>query len=95
MERELLETFDAAKKAADATAGQGDSPEAGRCLDALRRLRDIRVNTDILVSTQVSGRLPRLDWLIVLVAEESTFPADACGGGNITVGDVSLVLGLL
>lgn len=57
MERELLETFDAAKKAADATAGQGDSPEAGRCLDALHRLRDIRVNTDILVSTQVGKRL--------------------------------------
>nr|ACG34845.1 transcription elongation factor A protein 2 [Zea mays] len=57
MDRELLETFDAAKKAADAAAGDGNSPEAGRCLDALRRLRDIRVNTDILVSTQVGKRL--------------------------------------
>ncbi|PWZ21523.1 Transcription elongation factor TFIIS [Zea mays] len=57
MDRELLETFDAAKKAADEAAGDGNSPEAGRCLDALRRLRDIRVNTDILVSTQVGKRL--------------------------------------
>ncbi|KAG8098747.1 hypothetical protein GUJ93_ZPchr0013g37410 [Zizania palustris] len=57
MERELLETFDAAKKAADAAAGEDDSPEADRCLDALRRLRAIRVTTEILVSTQVGKRL--------------------------------------
>ncbi|KAK3145684.1 hypothetical protein QOZ80_3BG0256080 [Eleusine coracana subsp. coracana] len=57
MERELLETFEAAKKAADAIAGEDDSPEADRCLDALRRLRAIRVNTEILVSTQVGKRL--------------------------------------
>ncbi|XP_062212818.1 transcription elongation factor TFIIS-like [Phragmites australis] len=57
MERELLETFEAAKKAADAAAGEADSPEADRCLDALRRLRAIRVNTDVLVSTQLGKRL--------------------------------------
>jgi hypothetical protein len=57
MERELLETFEAAKKAADAVAGEDDSPEADRCLDALRRLRAIPVNTEVLVSTQVSGGL--------------------------------------
>ena len=28
-------------------------PEAGRCLDALRRLRDFPVTTEVLVSTQV------------------------------------------
>jgi len=55
MEREVLETFEAAKKAADAASGEADSPEADRCLDALRRLRAIRVNTGVLVSTQVSG----------------------------------------
>ncbi|RCV40263.1 hypothetical protein SETIT_9G038600v2 [Setaria italica] len=60
MERELLETFEAAKKAADAAAGADDSPEADRCLDALRRLRAIRVNTDVLVSTQVGKRLRHL-----------------------------------
>lgn len=60
MERELLETFEAAKKAADAAAGEDDSPEADRCLDALRRLRAIRVNTDVLVSTQVGKRLRHL-----------------------------------
>lgn len=54
MERELLETFEAAKKAADAAAGADDSPEADRCLDAMRRLRGLRVTTDVLVSTQVS-----------------------------------------
>uniref|UniRef100_A0A453M7P5 Transcription elongation factor n=1 Tax=Aegilops tauschii subsp. strangulata TaxID=200361 RepID=A0A453M7P5_AEGTS len=55
MERELMETFEAAKKAAD--AADGSSPEAERCLDALRRLREFRVNTDVLVSTQVGKRL--------------------------------------
>ncbi|VAI24009.1 unnamed protein product [Triticum turgidum subsp. durum] len=59
MERELMETFEAAKKAADAAAEEADgsSPEAERCLDALRRLREFRVNTDVLVSTQVGKRL--------------------------------------
>ncbi|KAJ1293013.1 hypothetical protein BS78_01G035400 [Paspalum vaginatum] len=60
MEREVLETFEVAKKAADAAAGEADSPEADRCLDALRRLRAIRVNTDVLVSTQVGKRLRHL-----------------------------------
>jgi transcription elongation factor S-II len=58
MERELLETFEAAKKAADAAAGADDSPEADRCLDAMRRLRGLRVTTDVLVSTQVSAPHP-------------------------------------
>jgi hypothetical protein len=55
MERELLETFEAAKKAADAAAEDdgASSPEAGRCLDALRRLRGFPVTTEVLVSTQV------------------------------------------
>ncbi|KAJ3669392.1 hypothetical protein LUZ60_011342 [Juncus effusus] len=58
MERELLETFEAAKKAADAAAeGDGATPEAERCVDALKRLRKIRVTTDVLVSTQVGKRL--------------------------------------
>ncbi|KAM3261582.1 hypothetical protein ACQJBY_052326 [Aegilops geniculata] len=59
MERELMETFEAAKKAADAAAEEADgsSPEAERCLDALRRLREFRVNTDVLVSTQLGKRL--------------------------------------
>ncbi|KAF8708564.1 hypothetical protein HU200_029935 [Digitaria exilis] len=60
MEKELLETFEAAKKAADAAAGEGDSPEADRCVDALRRLRAVQVNTDVLVSTQVGKRLRHL-----------------------------------
>ncbi|WVZ61013.1 hypothetical protein U9M48_010953 [Paspalum notatum var. saurae] len=60
MEREVLETFEAAKKAADAASGEADSPEADRCLDALRRLRAIRVNTGVLVSTQVGKRLRHL-----------------------------------
>lgn len=55
-----METFEAAKKAADAAAEEADgsSPEAERCLDALRRLREFRVNTDVLVSTQVCRPLP-------------------------------------
>ncbi|KAJ4797782.1 Transcription elongation factor TFIIS [Rhynchospora pubera] len=64
-ERELLETFEAAKKAADAAAEEGgasssSSPEADRCIDALNRLRQIKVTTAVLVSTQVGKRLRSL-----------------------------------
>lgn len=66
MERELLEAFEAARKAADAVgeaaaaagAGEEESPEAARCVDALRRLRGARVTTAALVSTQVSHAAP-------------------------------------
>ncbi|XP_072982624.1 transcription elongation factor TFIIS-like [Typha latifolia] len=50
MEKELLETFDAAKKAADAA-------EVERCVDALRRMKKIPVSTKVLVETQVGKRL--------------------------------------
>jgi hypothetical protein len=90
MERELLETFQAAKKAADAVAGDDDSPEADRCLDALRRLRAISVNTEVLVSTQVSGgpnpsvfRLIRFD---IHPRPLVMFPADTCSGSNLVFG---------
>ncbi|EHA8591817.1 putative Transcription elongation factor TFIIS [Cocos nucifera] len=54
MKEELLETFEAAKRAADAAAEAGGaSPEADRCVDALRQLRKIPVTTDVLVATQV------------------------------------------
>uniref|UniRef100_A0A0D9WWZ1 Transcription elongation factor n=1 Tax=Leersia perrieri TaxID=77586 RepID=A0A0D9WWZ1_9ORYZ len=64
MERELLEAFEAARKAADAVGeevaevgGEGESPEAARCVDALRRLRGARVTTAALVSTQVGKHI--------------------------------------
>ncbi|XP_010931383.1 transcription elongation factor TFIIS [Elaeis guineensis] len=58
MKEELLETFEAAKRAADAAAEAGGlSPEADRCVDALRQLRKIPVTTDVLVATQVGKRL--------------------------------------
>ncbi|OAY81680.1 Transcription elongation factor TFIIS [Ananas comosus] len=63
MEKEVAETFEAAKKAADATAAAaegGGSPEADRCVGALRRLRKMTVTTDILVTTQVGKRLRAL-----------------------------------
>lgn len=54
MEKELLQTFDIAKKAADvASEAGGPSPEVDRCVDALRRLRRIPVTTQNLVETQV------------------------------------------
>ncbi|KAF3334668.1 Transcription elongation factor TFIIS [Carex littledalei] len=60
-ERELLEIFEAAKKAADAASEDGGaSPEADRCIDALNRLREIKVTTAVLVSTQVGKRLRSL-----------------------------------
>lgn len=57
MEKELIELFDSAKKAADAAAvgggGAESSPEEDRCLDALKVLKKFPVNYQILVSTQV------------------------------------------
>ncbi|CAL9075092.1 unnamed protein product [Musa acuminata var. zebrina] len=54
MDKDLLQTFDAAKKAADVAAeAGGPSPEVDRCVDALRRLRRIPVTTQNLVETQV------------------------------------------
>ncbi|KAJ8898897.1 hypothetical protein K2173_008206 [Erythroxylum novogranatense] len=60
MERELVELFEAAKKSADAAAGDGVSsngPEVGRCVDALKQLKGFPISYDILVSTQVGKRL--------------------------------------
>lgn len=57
MERELVELFEVAKKAADAAAGDGVSstgPEVSRCVDSLKRLRDFPVSYDALVATQVN-----------------------------------------
>lgn len=61
MERELVELFEAAKKAADAAAAEdGGASEESRCLDALKQLRDFPVNYQVLVSTQVGKRLRHL-----------------------------------
>ncbi|KAL6987999.1 hypothetical protein U1Q18_013746 [Sarracenia purpurea var. burkii] len=60
MERELVELFEAAKKAADAAAIDGASsggPKVDRCLDVLNQLRSFPVTYDVLVSTQVAKRL--------------------------------------
>ncbi|KAK9283668.1 hypothetical protein L1049_011918 [Liquidambar formosana] len=63
MDKELVELFDAAKKAADAAAADGASsggPEEGRCLDALKQLKNFPVTYQVLVSTQVGKRLRHL-----------------------------------
>ncbi|CDP13893.1 unnamed protein product [Coffea canephora] len=63
MEKELVELFEKAKKAADAASADGgadSSPEESRCLDALKRLKKLPINYDILVSTQVGKRLRQL-----------------------------------
>lgn len=63
MEKELVELFEKAKKAADAASADGEadsSPEESRCLDALKRLKKLPINYDILVSTQVGKRLRQL-----------------------------------
>ncbi|KAK1283613.1 hypothetical protein QJS10_CPB21g01644 [Acorus calamus] len=53
MERELLEAFEAAKRAADAaTEGDPSKAEEDRCVDALKRLRKLPVTMKVLVSTQ-------------------------------------------
>ncbi|KAH1096058.1 hypothetical protein J1N35_012979 [Gossypium stocksii] len=62
MERELMELFDAARKAADLAAAASDAvsskgPEVSRCVDALNRLKTFPVTYDILVSTQLERKL--------------------------------------
>jgi len=56
MEKELVELFDKAKKAADASLNDDKSssgPEVSRCVDSLKQLRKFKVTSEILVSTQV------------------------------------------
>lgn len=56
MEKELVELFERVKKAADAAVANieaDSSPEEDRCLDALKRLKGLPINYDVLVSTQV------------------------------------------
>lgn len=53
MEKELLEIFEVAKKAAEAAGGDVVASEEARCVDALKRLRDFPVTMSLLVSTQV------------------------------------------
>ncbi|XP_076896651.1 transcription elongation factor TFIIS-like [Bidens hawaiensis] len=61
MESELKDLFEAAKKAADAAAVDGDySPEEDRCIDALKALKKFPVNYQLLVNTQVGKRLRQL-----------------------------------
>ncbi|XVF65959.1 hypothetical protein PTKIN_Ptkin09bG0292700 [Pterospermum kingtungense] len=60
MERELVDLFEAAKKAADlaaADAVSANGPEVSRCVDALKQLKAFPVTYDILVSSQVGKRL--------------------------------------
>ncbi|XWS09517.1 hypothetical protein CRYUN_Cryun40dG0091300 [Craigia yunnanensis] len=60
MERELVDLFEAAKKAADFAATDAVSsngPEVYRCVDALKQLKAFPITYDILVSTQVGKRL--------------------------------------
>lgn len=53
MERELVELFEAAKKAADAAASADGASEESRCLDALHQLKNFPVTYQVLVSSQV------------------------------------------
>lgn len=56
MESELIELFEAAKKAADAAAIDGvtsSGPEVSRSLDALKQLKKFPITYDMLVATQV------------------------------------------
>jgi transcription elongation factor S-II len=60
MEKELVELFEAAKKAADAAASVDGGAEESRCLDALQQLKNFPVTYQVLVSSQVGKRLRHL-----------------------------------
>lgn len=53
MEKELVELYEAAKKAADASSSSDSEHEETRCIDALEQLKKFPVNYKILVNTQV------------------------------------------
>ncbi|XP_039010640.1 transcription elongation factor TFIIS-like [Hibiscus syriacus] len=61
MERELVDLFEAAKKAADLAASSDvvfpNGADVSRCVDALKQLKAFPVSYDILVSTKVGKRL--------------------------------------
>ncbi|KAL9686554.1 hypothetical protein QQ045_030946 [Rhodiola kirilowii] len=59
-EKEIVELFQAAKKAAEAATALSGGAEESRCLDALKQLKDFPVNYQILVSTQVGKQLRSL-----------------------------------
>ncbi|CAI9091888.1 OLC1v1026996C1 [Oldenlandia corymbosa var. corymbosa] len=63
MEKELVELFERVKKAADAAAVEVEADSSAaedRCVDALKRLKGLPINYDVLVSTQVGKRLRQL-----------------------------------
>ncbi|KAF6170298.1 hypothetical protein GIB67_042988 [Kingdonia uniflora] len=62
MDKELLELYETAKKAADAVLANGDedSPEEARCVEALKQLRKIPVTMKVLVDTQLGKHIKRL-----------------------------------
>jgi hypothetical protein len=67
-EKELVELYEAAKKAADASTSTDDIPsEETRCLDALEQLKNFPVNYKILVNTQVIIFLFTLQILVSLI----------------------------
>ncbi|KAJ1429822.1 Zinc finger, TFIIS-type [Sesbania bispinosa] len=57
MEKELVELYEAAKKAADASSSTDSEHEESRCIDALEQLKNFPVNYKILVNTQVGKHL--------------------------------------
>ncbi|KAK7350807.1 hypothetical protein VNO77_09774 [Canavalia gladiata] len=57
MEKELVELYEAAKKAADASSSGDGEHEESRCIDALEQLKKFPVNYKILVNTQVGKHL--------------------------------------
>ncbi|KAL9312778.1 hypothetical protein ACSQ67_018230 [Phaseolus vulgaris] len=57
MEKDLVELYDAAKKAADAVLSGDAEHEESRCIDALEQLKKFPVNYKILVNTQVGKHL--------------------------------------
>lgn len=53
MEKELVELFEAAKKAAEAAKSDEGGAEESRCLDAFEQLKNFPVTYSLLCSTQV------------------------------------------
>ncbi|KAI9102066.1 hypothetical protein K1719_023576 [Acacia pycnantha] len=57
MEKELVELYEAVKKAADVASSTDSEVEESRCVDAFKQLKKFPVNYQILVSTQVGKHL--------------------------------------
>lgn len=95
MERELVDLFEAAKKAADLAstdAVSSNGPEVSRCVDALKQLKAFPVTYDILVSTQVSSVSSSPKLIYILLSFNTDEAIIACLDLNLSLSYIFILV---